>query len=307
MKPLDFLVIGAQKSGTTSLFKYLNEHPQIYLPPSKEVPFFTQENYGASSWDETASIYYSDAPDNHLWGAVSPQYMTTSKACYRIKASMPNVRLVAILRNPIDRAFSHYLMMRKRGLESRTFSEAIAVQIKSAQASDEEKNNYLRWGRYGEILQHYFNEFSSESILVGFTEELKSNPQEVYDKTLAHIGIIGGYEPSNIGEIFHRGSDSRIIPDSWKSFVGRLWPVRVVWGLFPQSTRTTIRYFYDQKNARRNLKTEPVDEETRAMLVNYFRDDAELTSNLIGRSLPWEEFHLSSSGTGDVDGGKSPF
>jgi hypothetical protein len=113
---VDFLVIGAQKSGATSLFEYLQCHPELYLPPSKEVSFFVE----ASKFPRGHG-----ADEDKLWGEVCPSYMGHTSAPANIYANRPDMKLVAILRNPIDRAYSHYRMTSRREVENRSFRWAI--------------------------------------------------------------------------------------------------------------------------------------------------------------------------------------
>ena len=116
MKPLDFLIIGAQKSGTTSLFKYLNQHPDIAMPADKEAPYFTNDELYSAGWQHYLGNYFTGYDQELLWGTASPQYMSDLRAAERITRDLPNTRLIAILRNPIERAYSHYLMQKRRGL-----------------------------------------------------------------------------------------------------------------------------------------------------------------------------------------------
>jgi len=105
---VDFLVIGAQKSGTTSLFKYLQRHPELYLPPSKEINFFVNASKFPRGLDWYIETYFRGADEDKLWGEVCPSYIGYTSAPANIYANCPDVKLVAILRNPIDRAYSHY-------------------------------------------------------------------------------------------------------------------------------------------------------------------------------------------------------
>src|SRR5512134_2872554 len=107
MKKLDFIIIGAQKAGTTALFRYLRRHPRIYMPLEKEIPFFSDDVLYARGWEQFARRYYGHAPPDRLWGKATPRYMIHPDCPSRIRATMPDTRLIALLRDPIERCISH--------------------------------------------------------------------------------------------------------------------------------------------------------------------------------------------------------
>src|SRR5581483_11050016 len=126
---LDFLIIGAMKAGTTSLHRYLAGHPGLYLLPEKEVPYFCNEEYRARGWDWYAREFFSQAPPDKLRGKSTPQYMAREGMATRIHAEMPRVRLIALLRNPVERAYSQYKMEVKRAGEKRSFLAAVGEEL----------------------------------------------------------------------------------------------------------------------------------------------------------------------------------
>ena len=113
LKPLDFMIIGAQKSATTALHAYLTEHPRIAMPLAKEAPFFDRGDYGKAAWKAFSEEHFAICGDR-LRGKASPQYMADPRVPGRIAALMPHTKLIAILRDPVDRAYSHYQMARRR-------------------------------------------------------------------------------------------------------------------------------------------------------------------------------------------------
>ncbi|MGH9436648.1 MAG: sulfotransferase family protein, partial [Terriglobia bacterium] len=108
---LNFFVIGAMKAGTTSLHYYLKEHPGLFLPIEKEIPFFAMDELYERGMDWYLDEFFSKAGTGQLLGTVSPPYMLNSKAAERIYRALPDVKLIALLRDPIDRAKSQYKML----------------------------------------------------------------------------------------------------------------------------------------------------------------------------------------------------
>ena len=138
---LDFVVIGASKSGTTSLFRYLRTHPAIFIPASKDVPFFSADKWLDRGWAAIRQEEFCGAPADARWGTVTPRYMEDPRVPKRIQRLMPEIKLVALLRNPIDRALSQFRQQVRRGKESRSFEEATFELMRSdaAQRAREEQ------------------------------------------------------------------------------------------------------------------------------------------------------------------------
>ena len=136
MKPLDFLIIGAQKCATTSLFEHLKAHPDIAMPVEKEVPFFTNKSCTVDDWGEFAGQHFAGC-DNQLWGKATPQYMCDPTTAARIHALMPDTKLIAILRDPVERTWSHYQMGRRRAQRcaSRSIGSAV-VMVQTVRPAD---------------------------------------------------------------------------------------------------------------------------------------------------------------------------
>lgn len=147
---IDFLVIGAHKSGSTSLYNYLKQHPDVFLPDVEENRFFTKDEF--YSEDTTfLDIYYRDLRTEQVVGGKNVHLMYFPWAAERVYNYNPRMKLVVILRNPIDRAYSAYWFARKNGWEScRTFEEAIKREPERLNGSYEEQTEltYLTHSYY---------------------------------------------------------------------------------------------------------------------------------------------------------------
>ncbi|MEP5568003.1 MAG: sulfotransferase [Halioglobus sp.] len=308
MKPLDFLVIGAQKCATTALFEYLRGHPEVKMPLEKEVPFFSGDDYDDSAWRSFSSHHFNDE-DDLLWGKASPQYLCDKHAPERIKALMPKVKLIAILRDPIERSWSHYQMGRRRETECRDFDTAVNELLQTsslkkaaelpvpthAMGHEPEGEFYLSWSEYGRLLQRYTQLFDSSQILVLYTEDLKRDPAGTLDKVLEFIGLDAGYRPQQLGEVIHRGGGSNRVPHKlrvWlreRSFIYRLWQ----W--VPDDKQGRLRFLYEQWNVRKeDAPVRRMSIETESRLQQHFAKDLEMLSELSGQSPPWIERFIPS-------------
>lgn len=296
---LDFIVVGAQKAGTTSLFKYLSSHPQICMPPEKEAHFFgTDERYlRGMAWymDE----FFSHCPPGAKCGSVTPQYFGDVRVPERLSRSVPEVRLIAVLRDPVERAYSHYRMSVRRGLERRTFERAVEELLNRtalgeartlSSGAENEERCYIVWGEYGRLLRGYLEYFDRGQLLVLYTRDLALDPAQTVRKVFAHIGVQESHTPPELGARFNVGGDSLKIP--WLSarrvkqsrFGG---PALQFWRLLPRSHRRRISYWFEQWNIDSDCEEAPIDRETRERLYAHFRVDLEHLMPILLTEPPW--------------------
>lgn len=206
----NFLIIGAAKSGTTSLFNYLGQHPQVYTR-AKEPGFFAYEGQSvrlAGPEDQTRfdqrvitdrqqyEALFADMMPGQVCGEASVAYMYVDGTAERIKQHVPNVRLIAILRNPVDRAFSSYWHLRRDGREPLvSFAEGLAAEGERIQANWDYIWHYARVGCYYEQLQRYYNLFPRERIAIFLFEKFKRNPVQIVQAICRFLEIDDSFQP----------------------------------------------------------------------------------------------------------------
>jgi len=213
MKTLpNFMIIGAGKSGTTSLYEYLKEHPEVYMSPVKETNFFAVEgetlvdakadpnqmnHYPWSITDRAAyEDLFKDVKGEKAIGEVSPMYLYTPEAARKIKATIPNVKLVVILRNPIDRLYSRYLhLARENRLPSHDFSDAL-----DKNSIWWKRNDLVQEGLYFKHLSIYFELFDQSQLKVFTYDELRKNPKKVIAELYDFIGVDATFQPDMSAE-----------------------------------------------------------------------------------------------------------
>ncbi len=343
---LDFIVIGAPKAGTTSLFEYLRHHPEVSLPSGKEEQFFSHDAVYARGWtaymDDLTRHRFERAAANpaRKWGTVTPQYMvggvfksTAQDAVkhgydertvpLRMRERLPDVRLIACLRDPVERALSHHRMAVMLGRERQSFDEAIdellrADVLERARRDPEERKDnrgYVAWSEYGRILGGYFDVFPAEQMLVVFTSELASAPVALLSRVEEFIGVQADFEPENLDKRFRIGKIQRGFswssPSSWLSPSSPVSPqgvrralarnssARALWHAIPPAPRRRIARPYERLTVRavRWNRRHPPNEvkanakpslETIGRLREHFRDDADRLVALIGDAPPWQ-------------------
>ena len=202
----DFLVIGAKRCGTTSLFYHLPEHPCISKSPHDNMGFFNDNFHLGVNWYKSffPTIFTRNKIKsefgNFLAFDVTTTYMeeeSTANNVYQIK---PNMKIIVILRNPVDRAYSQYHLNLREKAEKRSFEDAMEENMNELNKESYERyeikpkfsveeNNYLKKGLYAQQLRHWLNIFPMESMLILSTEEFESNQQVIYNKIFEFLNI----------------------------------------------------------------------------------------------------------------------
>jgi hypothetical protein len=194
----DFLVIGAPKAGTTSLFRYLSSHPHVHMPERKELSFFVAE----LNWRQGLDWYLAQfvgADGAKAVGEASPTYAwhpSYPRVPERIAGVLPDVRLIYLVRHPIERMRSMYLHAVVLGRERRPLSRALL-----------ETPDYLDCSRYATQLEQYLRHFPRERILVLRSEDLRDRRRETVERALSFIGADPALCPTDLEVEEHRARD----------------------------------------------------------------------------------------------------
>ena len=301
MNTLDFLIIGAQKCATTTLFEHLRAHPDVAMPLEKEVPFFNRPGCTADELADFVGRHF-DKTEGKLLGKATPQYMCDPAAAEVIHRLAPRVKLVAILRDPVERTWSHFQMGRRRATEQREFCEAVnhclaeerlararAMPAPSHQEGYESESDfYVAWSEYGRALETYSALFPPEQLLVIYTEELEADPEGTLDRLLSFLGLEPGFRPPSLGQVMHKGGGSNKIPHGLRVWLRqRQWLYRI-WNLIPDERRGALRFRYEQWNVRkRGKKPGDIPAQARAALAAHYATDLQRLARLPVAPPPW--------------------
>ena len=289
-----FLVIGAAKSGTTALWSFLRQHPQVFMPDLKEPHHFAFEP------DRPAPVYrgpgatihrdavtdpndyrglFGGAGEATAIGEASALYLYLPDAAARIYAAIPDARLVAVLRQPADRAFSSYLHLKRQGREPAHDFEA-ALALEPERIADEWGFlwRYRDLGHYPLQLRAYLDRFGSDRLLIHLYDDLVRDPVDVMRRTYAFLGV----DPSFVPDVSAR-SNVGGVPRGWRGrLLGRGSPLRRgVSVLVPGRLRRWAGALAD----RQALTREAIAPDTRRSLTGEFRSEIEDLGSLLGRDL----------------------
>lgn len=293
---IDFIIIGAQKSGTTSLFKYLSAHPRIYMPAEKEIEYFQNDDKFSKGREWYYKRYFDNAGSQEIKGEASTHYMMYESVPGRIQSYYPDIKLIACLRNPIDRAYSHYNMAVRRGVEKRSFKECVDDAIERGHISDSEIDDnleYVMFGEYGRILKHYLNWFKPEQVKVVFSEDLRNKPELVTRDLFRWLEVDADFVPPNVGKQYHQSGDQRFpgLNERARRLVKGLkknkWANRhILWRIDFDALFFWLETEFNVKSKKIPL----MSPEVREKLARYYQPDVEMLEKITGQTPPWKDF-----------------
>ena len=290
----DFYIVGAGRAGTTSLNHYLAQHPQLCVPSAKSCSYFYACDLTGSplagnpaaipEWfiaDEARyRALYASAPPEAVRGDVSPVYLASTRVAPRIAAARPDARIIAIMRDPVDRVYSRYVGRRRDGLESTaTFEELVEREIGTTLVRDDAQATYLAGGMISHFLRTYYDAFPAQNIQIHFFEDFARDTRGVL-ASICRVLQVDDRFPFDVNQIYN-SSGGRIRNPA----VGGLWA-------FSRPLRQALRPWLpkglrDAAFRQVTAKTEkvPIRPETRARLQQLYREDIRQLQQLTGRDL----------------------
>ena len=230
MKPLDFMIVGAQKCGTTALSEFLDEHPDIQMSTPKEVHLFDDEAFwaGSPAGQDIQRRYQQAFEENttSLTGEATPVYLYFTEIAERLRRYNPALKIIVILRDPVERAYSHYRMEFERGNETLPYWQALWKEgrrlsednNKYHEDSAHRRHSYRARGCYAEQLLALYACFPARQIMVIHNEDLRVSHQQVMKRLFVFLGVPDAQVSART--VFSGGSDIREVP--WVSRILRL-------------------------------------------------------------------------------------
>lgn len=289
----NFLIIGAAKSGTTALYNYLFQHPEIYLSDQKETNFFANEDKSinfAGPGDEGSSqrsirdlssyqSLFEKVTNEKAVGEASPLYLYSRDALINIKRHIPDTKLIVILRNPTERAFSSYLHLIRDGRETMSFEEGLDLELERINKQYAQIWHYKKSGLYNDQLLRYYKLFEKEQIKVYIYDDFKQNPEAIFKDLFTFLEVDNSFEPNmnvkhNVsGMVNNKFIQNTVIKSNFfKSILKPLLPIQV---------RANLK----AKIVNKHLTKPIMLADTRSTLIDYFRSDILQLEKLIDKDL----------------------
>jgi hypothetical protein len=301
----NFFIIGAQKAGTTSLYHYLNQHPQIYMSPVKEPFFFDHEisSNGEVVQQEFAGhqqaprfvnleeyqALFQGAKGETAIGEASPLYIYAPGTAERIKEYVPEARSIALLRNPADRAYSAFLHAVRIGVEPLTdFAQALREEEERIRNRWHYVFHYRNRGLYQTQLKRYYDVFGRERVGIWLYDDLKEDPASMVRSVFRFLGVEDAFTSDTFSTHNPAG-----VPES-KAARTMVRATDTTVGVIRQVFPPTSRIFPFVSKARQAVQSQvlteppPIDPEIRGALIEGYREDILKLQQFIGRDLsPW--------------------
>ncbi|MCB2114209.1 MAG: sulfotransferase [Parvularculaceae bacterium] len=287
-----FIVFGASRSGTTGLYTYLKQHPEIFMSPAKETNFFAYEGRtpdcagpGAEYVNnsitrlEDYEALFGEAGSEKARGEASPLYLYVPGTAQRIRAKLPDVKLIAILRNPIDQAFSHFLYARRQMLEPlEDFNAALDAEQSRVEAGWQPMFHYARFPRYAEQLSAYFDAFPREQLQIHLYEDFEERPLEVLKEIFAFIGVDDQFSP----DIEYRPNAGGVPRNkAFQDLIMKPTPASKLFSIIPADIRRRVR----DAISGWNMTKETCPAAARRRLKAALGDEINALGPMIGRDV----------------------
>lgn len=290
----DFLVIGVPKAGTTALHAALSRHPSLFMSTVKEPKYFLTDGppptrggpgdaqtYREHVWQrERYEALFDGAPAGALRGESTPFYLHDAQAHIRIKKAIPDVKMIAVLRNPVERAHSNWTHLWSAGLEPiGDVVSACAAEPRRIEAGWAPFWRYVELGRYGEQLKHLFDVFSREQLLILRYKHLLDEPAATLDRICRFLGVAPGIIDSvpreNVTTHVRDSRPTRML--GWLLRAGSVAGRNV-----PEPVRRAVRRPLLAVLQRERRPRQPLSLPQREQLLGYFADDIALLEELTG-------------------------
>ena len=283
-----FFLIGAPRSGTTSLYRWMRQHPGVFLPIEKEPNFFAiADNPEASEALKARSItdrrryeaLYDAAAPGQARGDASPEYLRSPQAARAIAATVPEARLLAVLRDPVERAWSDFLLHRRNETEPcATFADAIADQDRRQASLDDRAGHYVDSGFYARHLATYRDAFAADQLAVFLFEDLRERPAWLLERAFSHIGVDPGVEIADLRAHNEGGVGDRPV------IAAALRARRIVRPLLRRRLVERAKPAWNRLIEGR-LDRPPIPPDERAALQELYRDDILALQSILDRDL----------------------
>lgn len=291
MRKIDFIGVGASRSGSSWLSSCLAEHPEICFSTEKETHFFDDLHSYQKGPDYYESFFKCHS-NNQIKGEFTPGYFTNHEVAERIYNHNPNVKIIVILRNPVERAYSEYLYNVARELEKeKTFASALAGRL---------SKRYINRGLYSKHLKQFYEIFPAEQILILDYADVSVRPAELLKEVYNFLGVNSEFISSKTKSVINTSNQgNRINHIPWLNTV-----IRAIFNLDKTSKNKTLKVFFKKtrigellrymykKNTNNNYKTDKpsqkkMDTKDAEMLKSLYRHESKKIKDLTGVTFYW--------------------
>lgn len=267
-----FLIIGSQKAGTTTLYNIFKRHPQIYMSGTKEINFFFHDHLYKRGIDFYKMHFKKAKINNDAVGEASPGYICHPQAPRRIKKHLPDIKLILTVRNPIERAYSQYWDNRRKLEEALTFKETLSVALSDDYQPG--KPGYFSRGAYIRYIKIYLEYFDRKQLLILVFDDMLNDPLSVYKKCFQFLGVDDSFECPEMQLKFNPSA-------IWSNPIYKYFFENPKYSSY--LSPLTRRLLFFRRKTPYNYP--PMDDSTRAKLIEFFSAPNKQLSEFINRDL----------------------
>ncbi len=298
----NFFLLGAAKCGTTSIAKYLDQHPEIFVSKPKEPNYFAFEpnvqptcrgpadsqqlyelllKYSVTSPSEYLELF-APAQQERAVGEASVRYLYETHTAAKIAEFAPEAKLIAVLRDPVDRLYSHYHMNVRQHIEPEDLSGALRAEDDRVSQGWGWDWHYRRVGHYAEQLEEFSRHFDRSQLLVVFHADLQAHPQATMQALFRHLEVSTDFEPdfSSRAMVGHTPRWRKL-----RRIIREDNPIKTIARqLVPQGLRQRFVHWSESKNRQAIPK---LATQQRQAIRGQFAEDSQHLADFLGRRLPW--------------------
>lgn len=292
----NFVVIGAPKCGTTSLYYYLKQHPEVFLPQRKELHYFSYGHMcqltggpgdahivsSACSDLDNYEQFYTDARADNAIGDISPSYFYFSDVSKKIKDELGSPKIIVLVRNPIEKAFSQYMHLIRDNRETLPFYDALMAEGQRIEDGWAALWRYAESSLYTDRIQQYIDTFGKDQVKIIRFDDLTASCYETLEDLFRYLDIDPSFRPDT-SQTYNKSGKPRL--RFVAEFIARPNVVTsAARNFLPETVTTSV------KNVLRKLNTgekSEMEERSRSYLKNYFRDDVSRLEELLETRTGW--------------------
>lgn len=283
----NFFIVGAPKAGTTSLHSYLNEIPEVFMSQIKEPNYFSpivskQNNLTRINNEKKYQDLFKNVKNQICIGEASPSYLRDPQTPQLIHEKIPNAKIIIMLRDPVERSFSHNLHRVRRGINN-SFNLSLKKYIETKDIQSEFFRLMVYPSLYYKQVKIYQETFGLENVKIIIFEEFIQNTTQSVKEVLEFLGVKSEV-PTNINKTYN----PYLEPKNKFAFpIIESTPIKkILTTLLPQRIRGSVREKFFTKTG-----TKPkLDKETREKLIELYNPEVQKLKTLLGRDLPWKNF-----------------
>jgi len=281
----NFIIVGAAKSGTTSLCNYLSMHPFVEIV-SERLEFFGEYcNPSIGKIDKNKYLnMFKSLPKHIIAGEKSVSYLYSDRAATEIYDLNPQMKIIMVLRDPVERAYSDYWQRRRTGVEGLSFEDALVAEKKRIASGARFELHYVNYGFYYSHIAKYINIFGRKNVCVIRFEELRDDPETVCRQCFNFLGVDDSFKQQQY-DIYNKGSEgknSKLIRILFL-LAGNKKSVNIVRCIFPNTIRKKVTHWMLVVNNTK--KYPPMNKSTEKTLRRIYSEDISRLENLLDWDL----------------------